>query len=71
MRTIKTMTADDGTELALKERAGGEYVVTEAGSNQRTGRIEPTRQRGEQNLKETARFYGSAEGQERNEQEHT
>jgi hypothetical protein len=60
MRTIKTKTADDGTELALKKRGDGEYVVTEKGSGQRTGQIETNRRQAEQNLEETASLYGNA-----------
>jgi hypothetical protein len=63
MRTIDTKTADDGTELILKQRANGEYMVTEQGSDEPTGRIEPTRAKGRVNLAETARFYGTAESQ--------
>ena len=61
MRTIETKTADDGTELVLKQRDEQEYIVTEQGSDQPTGRIEPTVAKGRVNLAETARFYGIAE----------
>jgi hypothetical protein len=60
-RTIDTTTADDGTELQLKERSDGDYVVTEAGSDARTGEVVQSREAGRQKLQETSRLYGFAE----------
>jgi len=57
MRTIKTTTADDGTELALKKRGDGEYVVTEKGKSGRTGKVARSKAAGKRQLEETADLY--------------
>jgi len=61
MRKVKTQTADDGTELEIKQRNGGDYIVTERGSGERTGQVVQSREAAERQLKETSRLYGVAE----------
>lgn len=67
MRTIDTQVADDGTELKLKRKRNGNYIVTEAGSDQRTGEVVRTREEGQRLLAETARLYGRASRADRRE----
>lgn len=69
---IANRTTDNGQTLLLKrrpvrdKRKGGEfqgkyeYYVTEAGSNQPTGRFEPTRQDGEKQIRQTVKDYEAA-----------
>lgn len=60
MRTVDSRVADDGTELRLKRKRNGTFIVTEAGSNQRTGEVARTREEGQRQLDETVRLYGQA-----------
>jgi len=60
MKTIKRTTADDGTELELKERSDGSYIVTERGESGRTGEVARSKAEGRRQLQETSRLYGSA-----------
>jgi hypothetical protein len=68
MRTIETKTADDGTELQIKKRGDGDFIVTEKGSSGRTGEVARSRQEAERQLNETSRLYGVAEESKTNSQ---